>query len=243
MTEILLTQVIFICICQFKCDCACIALTQIRASTFCKCCHSKQDGCLQHRMYSKINNEVVCISASRMSSERIGSGPRSAHGHADIMPVECQPTRSALIQSRQCLLDLCFSVPPHACLFLHGLETDFTSAWDVVKQATQSWGVKASGQSIGCLSKLLGCMCVCVCVCWRVGHPRVERWCHPSWRLLLIAGNSPELGLKGPGVPFKQSTLLIWIFSVCFFIIKTHRASGLKQLHGWTLGVESMSWS
>lgn len=81
-------------------------------------------------------------------SERIGSGRLSALGHADIMPVECLPTGSALIQSRQCLLDFYFSVLPHAFLFLHDLETDFTLAWDVIKQATQSWDVKASCQSM-----------------------------------------------------------------------------------------------
>lgn len=79
---------------------------------------------------------------------------------------------------------------------------------------------------------------VCACV-----SQRVETACWPPacWAMmsscLAVAFNSwkqaaLELGLKGPGAPFKQSTLLIWIFSLCFYMIKTPWVRGLKQLPG-----------
>lgn len=87
--------------------------------------------------------------------------------------------------------------------FLHGLwdwKLAFLLDCDVRKQANQSLDVKTSCQSMfassgagapGASQNFWG---ACVCEKRRpVGHPRVEQWCHPAWRLLLIAGNRQAL--------------------------------------------------
>lgn len=76
------------------------------------------------------------------------------------------------------------------------LETGFPfglwchKTWDV-KTSCQSMFASSGAGAPGASQNFWG---ACVCEKRRpVGHPRVEQWCHPAWRLLLIAGNRQAL--------------------------------------------------
>lgn len=129
-----------------------------------------------------------------------------------------------------------------SCLFfffLHGLwdwKLAFLLGCDVIKQANQSWDVKTSCQSMFAssgasapdASQNFWGACVCVCV-----QEETACWPPACWAMmsscLAVAFNSwkqagLELGLKGTGALLlnKALTLLIWIFSLLFYVIKSN---------------------
>lgn len=96
-----------------------IALTQIRffnASTFCKCCHSKQDGCLRHRICvnptlksiikSFLSQRGACRASLRADWLRTSVRTRTRWHHACGMPANQLCTNSVKAMSAR-LVFLC----------------------------------------------------------------------------------------------------------------------------------------